>query len=199
MKHAIPQAVNHEQVVFQKQANYVTQGIGKIQNEERKDAPDREADRQNSIPGEKPKKSKPKAMEEKVYTLARKSNQVLYTTTTVFPFDFFPDTLTINANKIDVVKSEFFGSHQTTSVPLRDIANVEVQTTPFFASLRIVNIRYPMQPINLQYLKKDDAVKAKQIIDGLMVAMSQGADVAAIEPKRFLREIETVGASAVPQ
>jgi hypothetical protein len=54
-----------------------------------------------------------------------------------------------------------------------------------------------MQPIKLTYLKKDDATKAKRIIDGLLVAAAQGADVAAIEPKRFVRELEQVGASAI--
>lgn len=134
---------------------------------------------------------------DKVYSLARKSTQVLFQTHTVFPFDFFPDTLTITANKLDVVNSTFFASHETTSIPLRDIANIEIQTAPFFATLRIINIRYPMHPLILRYLKKDDAFRAKNIIDGLLVAMSQGADISAIEPKQFLEEIERVGESAI--
>lgn len=138
-----------------------------------------------------------KSQEQRVYEMARKSMQVLYQTRTVFPFDFFPDTLTITANKIEVVNSSFFGSNQTTSVPLRDIANVEIQTSPFFATVRIINIRFPMHPLTLQYLKKPDAIKAKNIIDGLLVAISQGADITAIEPEQFLREIEQVGQGAI--
>jgi hypothetical protein len=118
---------------------------------------------------------------------------------TVFPFDFFPDTLTINANKIDVVKTSFFASHQTSSIPLRDIANVEIQTSPFFATLRITNIRYPMHPKVLRFLKKHEAMKAKNIIDGLLVAISQGADITNIEPTKLIEEMEKVGNSATEE
>ena len=135
--------------------------------------------------------------ERQMYQLVKKSEQILFSAQTVFPFDFFPDTLTINGNKIDIVNSSFFASHQTTSIPLRDIANVEVQTSPFFASLKIINIRYPMHPHQLQYLKKKDAIRAKKIIDGLLVAMSQGTDISQIEPDKLIDQIEKVGASAV--
>lgn len=94
-----------------------------------------------------------------------------------------------------MVSSQFFASHQTTSIPLHDIANVEVQTSPFFSTLRIITIRYPMHAIVLRYLRKHDATKAKNIIDGLLVAISQGADVSAIEPVRFIKQIEKVGES----
>jgi hypothetical protein len=138
-------------------------------------------------------------MEEKIYQLARKSSQVLFQTRTVFPFDFFPDTLTVTANKIDVVSSAFFLSHQTTSIPLADIANVEIQTSPFFATLQIINIRYPMHPLILNYLKINDAQKAKKIIDGLLVAVAQGTDVTKIEPANFIKQIEKVGESGVEE
>ena len=135
--------------------------------------------------------------EAQIRDIARKSSQILFSTKTVFPFDFFPDTLTINANKIDIVQGNFFLSHQTTSIPLKDIANIEIQTAIFFATLRIINIRYPMNPTVLNYLKKSDAIRAKNIIDGLLVAASQGADVASIEPEKLLPQIEQAGKSLV--
>lgn len=141
----------------------------------------------------------PQKAEAQIRDIARKSRQILFSTKTVFPFDFFPDTLTINANKIDVVQGNFFLSHQITSIPLKDIANVEIQTALFFATLRIINIRYPMNPTILNYLKKEDATRAKNIIDGLLVAVSQGADVASIEPEKLLPQIEEAGKSYVEE
>jgi len=170
-----------EQVIFNQQNN----GIGAASN------------RVHQINESHHDNSNSKSEAQKVYQLARKSTQVLFRAKTVFPFDFFPDILTINANKIDIVNTSFFFSHQTTSIPLPDIANVEIQTSPFFATLRIINIRYPMHPLVLRYLKKSDAVKAKNIIDGLLVAISQGTDITEIEPKQFLKELEKVGESAV--
>lgn len=138
-------------------------------------------------------------IENHILKIARKSSQILFQTKTVFPFDFFPDTLTINANKIDIVNSEFFASNRTTSIPLNDIANVEVQTVPFFATIRIISIRFPMKPIVLHYLKKTEAIKAKNIIDGLLVAISQGADITNIDPQTILKQIETAGKSNVEE
>jgi len=137
--------------------------------------------------------------ERKMNDIVKKSEQILFTTQTVFPFDLFPDSITISGNKIEISNSNFFASHQTSSIPLRDIANVEIQTSPFFASLKIINIRYPMHPHILQYLKKRDAIKAKNIIDGLLVAMSQGADITQIETHKLIEQIEKVGRSAYAQ
>jgi hypothetical protein len=155
-----------------------------------------------TVPGKEPTisnqgRSTRKKVEKRIRQLAERSDKVLFSTKTVFPFDFFPDTLTINGNKIDLVISNFFFSSATTSIPLRDIANVEIETSPFFAKLKIVNIRYPMEPVEMSYLKKGEAVKAKNIIDGLLVSMSQGADVAAVDPKKMQAHIEKVGTSAV--
>ena len=133
--------------------------------------------------------------EARVRKLARKSEEVLYRLKTVFPFDFFPDTLTINSNKLDINSSYFFFSHQTQSIPLRDIGMVEVQTSLLFATLKIINLRYPLEPVEINFLWNHEAEKAKQIIDGLLVTMSHGADVAAIEPQRMLKQLEKVGAS----
>jgi hypothetical protein len=159
---------------------------------------------QNSMPGKEESisnqgKSNRRKVEKKINQLAEKSDQVLFRTKSVFPFDFFPDTLTINANKIDIVQSLFFFSNSTTSVPLRDIANVEIETSPFFAKIKIVNIRYPMEPVIIQYLHKDKAIRAKNIIDGLLVSMSQGADVAAVDPQKMQQQIEKVGEGAAAE
>lgn len=158
----------------------------------------------NGIPGQEESisnqgKTNRKKVEKRINQMADKSDQILFRTKTVFPFDFFPDTLTINGNKIDIINAVFFFSSSTTSIPLRDIANVEIETSPFFAKIKIVNIRYPMEPLVMHYLHKTDAIKAKNIIDGLLVSMSQGADVAAIDPQKMQQQIEKVGQGAATE
>lgn len=153
------------------------------------------ASQKASPPAAEQKKKDKESAEDKMRDLARKSSQILYQLSTVFPFDFFPDTITINANKIDIVTSEFFFSHHTTSIPIKDIANVEMETTPFFATIQIINIRAPMRPISINYLRQHEAIKAKSIIDGLLVATEQGADISSIEPKKFLPHLERLGQS----
>jgi len=180
-------------------------GEGLLRHNTLKENMDKEAAKpQNSMPGKEMSisnqgKSNRKKVENKINQMADKSDQILFRTKTVFPFDFFPDTITINANKIDIINAAFFFSSSTTSIPLRDIANVEIETSPFFAKIKIVNIRYPMEPLMMQYLHKSDAIRAKNIIDGLLVSMSQGADVAAIDPQKMQPQIEKVGEGATTE
>jgi len=186
MGNAQPSFSLEEEAIFNQQH----MGIGSAVNTQRR----------HVLPTKRPKVPQDNATpEEKLHNLAEKSSQVLFTAHTVFPFDLFPNTLTVNANKIDIVNVSFFASRQTTSIPLHDIANVEVQTSPFLATLRIINIRYPMHPTVVRYMKKDDAVRAKGIIDGLLVALSQGADISEIEPGKMLADIEKLGGSAVEE
>src|SRR5438034_3327491 len=77
----------------------------------RHDALKQNLDRENNSPGENEAisnqgKTNKQKMTERIMQLAKKSSQVLFRTKTVFPFDLFPDTLTINANKIDIVQSD---------------------------------------------------------------------------------------------
>ena len=191
--------MSNEEIVYRQQNLGIGAANGQMRNRLSVADSGRKKSLSRSPPNTKEEAAIIHGIEEKVYQLERKSTDVLFSARTVFPFDFFPDTLTISANKIDIVSSQFFFSHQTTSIPLRDIANVEIQTAPFFATLRIINIRYPMHPSIIRFLKKRDAIRAKNIIDGLLVAMSQGADIAAIEPHLLLEQIEKVGRSAVEE
>ena len=93
---------------------------------------------------------------------------VLFHTQTIFPHDLYPDSLTINSNHIEIMNAESLTTQQSKSIPLRDIAKIELIVTPFFATLNIINIRSPLHPITLQYLQIDKAIKAKKLIESLI-------------------------------
>jgi hypothetical protein len=120
-------------------------------------------------------------------------SQILFQTKTVFPFDFFPDELKISSTKIEIKQFHFINTYTKTMIPLQDIAYVEINTIPFFATMKIGNIRV-RNPVVLRYLPAGAALKAKRIIDGLLIAQESGVDISVIEPKALLPQIESLAA-----
>jgi hypothetical protein len=139
------------------------------------------------------KKEQRRAAKSKISELADMNPRIIYSAKTVFPFDFFPDTIVIRPTKVEVVQGIFFLSNQVESIPMQDIAHIAVEKIPFFATLRITNIRKRDKPIVLRFLKPFEALKAKKIIEGLLIAQEAGTDVSTINPNTISDELEKIG------
>ena len=111
----------------------------------------------------------------------------------MFPFDFFPDEITIDEYKVNVVSHEFFFSEDIHSITIEMIKDIEVAAGPFFATLKIVPDGYPGNPLVIRFLKKGEAIRAQRIIQGLMVARKQGIDPAKLDNPDFIESIEALG------
>ena len=132
---------------------------------------------------------------QKFTTVLNASEKILFKTSSVFPFDLFPDEITIDECKINIVFHEFFLSEDIHSITIDMIKDVKVEHGPFFASLKIVPDGYPGQPLEVRYLKKEDAIKARRIVQGLIVARKQGLDPAKLDFYDFINKIESLGAT----
>ena len=130
---------------------------------------------------------------EKFNALVKRSNKILLKTSAVFPFDFFPDEITIDESKVNIIFHEFFLSEDVHSITIDMIRDIEVETSPLFATLKIVPDGYPGHALEVHYLKKKDAIKARRIIQGLMVARKQDIDLAQLDESHFIEEIESLG------
>lgn len=130
---------------------------------------------------------------EKLRELVDGTNDLLLKVSTVFPFDFFPDELTIDEYKVNIVFREFFYSEDIHSIMIPLIKDIEVETSLLFGTLKIVPDGYPAQPVCIKFLKKGDALKARRIIQGLMVSAKIGVDTTQIANSVVKREIEDVG------
>ena len=132
---------------------------------------------------------------QKFTTVLNASEKILFKTSSVFPFDLFPDEITIDECKINIVFHEFFLSEDIHSITIDMIKDVKVEHGPFFASLKIVPDGYPGQPLEVRYLKRGDAVKARRIVQGLIVAKKQGLDLTKLDVYDFINKIESLGAT----
>lgn len=118
---------------------------------------------------------------EMVEDIINKSNKVLLHVKAVFPFDLFPNELIIDLSKVTFIMKEFFGSGAMEAVYVKDIADVIVETGPVFSTLRIVDISFGANKHIIHYLKRKDAFRAREIIEGLITANKEGLDLTKLE------------------
>lgn len=134
---------------------------------------------------------------EKLDTLVKKSDQQLISVQTVFPFDFFPDSITVDENKIDIVHGIFFFSSSISSILIKDIKYAHVSYNPFFATLNIEVAGFEQNPEKIPYLKKRDADKLLRIIIGLVTLSKEKIDVTKLNNEELLQKVEKIGAAPV--
>ncbi|MBI3954649.1 hypothetical protein HY333_01255 [Candidatus Collierbacteria bacterium] len=133
---------------------------------------------------------------QKFESIANRSATELYRLSTVFPFDFFPDTIIIDLAKVSLVTRVFFFTERIHSVFIQDILDVFIETSLFFATLNIVDQGFVENLITIRYLKKDQAIKARRIIQGLVVARKQGIELSALIPTSDLvSKLENIGSA----
>jgi hypothetical protein len=134
-----------------------------------------------------------KKEEDKVQDLLGNARTALYKCKAVFPFDLFPDELSIEPNQVNIRKNFFFFTSRESSIPLKNIADAIVRTTPFFASLQIVDQNFVENSTEVQFLWKRDAEKARQIIQGLIILSKEGVDVSKLDSKTLRSKLEAIG------
>lgn len=130
---------------------------------------------------------------QKFEALVDKSHTVMLKIASVFPFDLFPDDVTIDVNQVNIIIREFFFSERRHSVYINNISDVFVDAGLFFGTLNIVDKGFVENTISIKYLWHRDAKKARRIIQGLVVAEKQGIDVCKIDDEHLVDKIEELG------
>lgn len=158
-------------------------------------------------PDETPSQPKPNASAEQIRKAeaalkesARTANEVLVSATTVFPFTLFPDTVTVDREKVTIVRRLFFAAASVRSIKLEDVLDVMAGTGPIFGSLRIVSRGVvPATVYHLKFLKREDALRVKRILQGAIILSSkEGVDLDLIEKKRLVDMLERSGRNEAP-
>lgn len=108
----------------------------------------------------------------KLVNLSEEREEVLMKIKTVFPFDFFPDTITIDPIKVQITQKYFFLSKTVKTILVKDIVDSSVETGPLTSTLEIVT-KEDDKPIRLSYIRTKDAETAMKIIKGLVIARSE--------------------------
>jgi hypothetical protein len=121
------------------------------------------------------------------------SDVVLLKLKSIFPFQLFPDEFTVDIHKVNLITREFFWSERVHSVMIEDISDVFIETSPFFATLNVVDKNFVETLVKISFLKKDEAARARRILQGLIIAKQQTMDVTHINPAELIPRLEELG------
>ena len=133
----------------------------------------------------------------KLEHLIEKSNHVLFTAHAMFPFQLIPDRIVIDQTKVTIEQRNILKNEYVHTILLQDITNAEVTYTLSVATLVIVTQDSFMMP----FLRKNDAIRAKQIIVGLLIARKEQLNLEDIASEHLADKLAEIGrpAAAAPQ
>ncbi len=129
---------------------------------------------------------------EKLDKLVDETKSVIYEISSIFPFQFFPDKLIIDGNKVTIIRRELFFK-RIYPILFRDILTVRVDRSILFASMNFEVRRFAKNPRPIQYLSPKKANKARQYIIGLVQAKRAGIDLSHLTANQIRDRLEDIG------
>lgn len=112
----------------------------------------------------------------------KKNSPVLARFKSVFPFDLFPDELIVEEKRI--VWIQRFGPKMCEVITLSpgDINRIEASAGPLFGHIHVAIPRHDIEII-VEKLKRKDAFRARDLIEGLMGASREGIKIEGSTPE----------------
>ncbi len=161
--------------------------------------PEKEQTRQEAKASAQKESIKSAAKSEQVMQdIIQNAPRVLFACRATFPFDFFPDEISIEETRINIIQREFWASAEIKAVGIEDITEVAVNTSLFFATLKIGSRTLVDNLVEINFLRKPDAMRARRIIEGLRVLHAQKVEVSALELSLLVPKVEEIGAMQKP-
>lgn len=139
------------------------------------------------------KKKTSSAKQPKLAAIAVKSHDILFKANTIFPFTLFPDTVTLDREKLSFANRFFFQVAKITSVPVRDILSVEADIGPFFGSVHTRSRFFITNPKSIRWLWRSDAEKLQRLLQGYIIAHEQEIDCDDIEKTKLVAMLNDLG------
>ncbi len=126
-------------------------------------------------------------------TTVTKSHDILFKANTVFPFTLFPDTVTLDREKVTFATRLFFGVAKITSVPVRDILSVEADIGIFFGSVHTSSRYFITDPKSIKYLWRKDAVELQRLLQGYVIVFEQDIECSHISKEELKDLLHDLG------
>lgn len=130
---------------------------------------------------------------QKLRGLGRSSQDKLLSVNAVFPFDLFPDTITIDRTKVTVIKRNFFFVEQKSSISTEDLLNVEMGLGPFFGTIKLHSRFFVDGQLEVRFLWRDQARQVERICQAIIIARQHGIDIAKIPRDELMGELYRIG------
>ncbi len=138
---------------------------------------------------------KPESHQQKFDRIINRSSEALLHIKTHLFFEMEPKEIIIDITKVSIVTKPFLGAKEVISVPVENISEVTIESIPMFATLRIHDKenQYGEKVHTIKFLKRNEAVLAQRVIQGLLVSKKNEIDLGWVEPNGLLQRLEELG------
>lgn len=128
--------------------------------------------------------------------LMRKSNRSIISISSIFPWNFFPNTIDVEESRVTFIFRQLFAS-QSHSVDIKDISNISIESGIFFSTLQVVSRTYTKNDIKIEYLRKKDALQTRKIIEGLRTLAFNEINTSNYEIEELVTKLQELNISKV--
>ena len=118
-----------------------------------------------------------------------KSNRIIISISSVFPWAFFPDSINVEETRVTVIQRQLFAS-QVHSVDIKNISNVFIDNDIFFTALTIVSKTFEENNIRIMKLRKKEADLTRRLIEGLRMFIEKDIDTSKYSTEELVSKLE---------
>jgi hypothetical protein len=129
----------------------------------------------------------------KIDSLLKKSRKVLSKISTHKPFSIYQDSIIIDEVKIEIIHRFLWGTEKIVTALIKDLKGAQVQTGLYHSSLIIQIAGLEFFPETIGYLEKNEALKTRRLIHGLIACDKNGIDITKIEDINLIDNLEEIG------
>lgn len=128
---------------------------------------------------------------DKLNVLADLSREILFEAKSVYPYELFPDKITICLNRITITYKKPFSLDER-PIPVEYLNTAHVTRGLFFASLSIETFGVE-RPNPIHHLKIDDANTARRYILGLIECKKNGVNYVEYDIEEIKEKLLEIG------
>jgi len=148
----------------------------------------------HSLPLPDPMSVRKRQATEKLNDAIGDAHDILVRASSAFPFNLFPDTVTVDRTKLTITHRDMFRVGEVMSIRIEDILNVTANVGPLYGSLSIATRFFdPSKPYVVNHFKRGDALKIKRIVQGYLIAKQNKVDCSALSTKELARTLDQLG------
>ncbi len=123
--------------------------------------------------------------------LVEKSRKIIFETKSVFPFELFPDKITICPNRVTITRNSLFSKFEY-PIQIENITGARIYRTVFFATLYIDTFGIAA-PDPIRFLKIDDARIARRYLLALIECKKANIDLSKYEIDELREKLKKIG------
>lgn len=123
--------------------------------------------------------------------LVEKSRKIIFEAKSIFPFELFPDKITICPNRITITRNSIFSRFEY-PIQIENLTGARIYRTIFFATLYIDTFGLAA-PEPIRFLKVNDARLARRYILALIECKKANIDLSKYSTEELREKLKKIG------